>query len=369
MWKKTAYFFHLILLLTSVISIFLFSTSVLINNNMKILYDNSINVNDLRSSDPDITIITPENRSYSHPMNGYYPATFGFEDEVDGTSRTDIRYVDNTNAIQSNCYVDIQNNYQGHIKVLRVYDGNTAGNAEAQHYFTSNHTSGTIEWWWCTAMGGSGAMWYHFHEGTMGTIAGSLVMANGEFRDMDGNMVQLITTNRWYHHKLTFNTALDTYDWYIDNVLMVHDGNFTTPVSNIGSTIIKGSWANNGSCYVDAISYSWDPDYTLGDNLNVGLLLSFDTSFTPDWLGYSLDEQTIRTIFGNYTFPYPLVNGKHSIQVFGNNTIGTMYQSDIRYFTIGSSPTIPPGIPGFDVLLILGTLSITSGILIKKKSK
>jgi len=102
-----------------------------------------------------IGINTPENKTYTSPDSGYYPATYGFENEVDGTSRTDIAYVDSTNNIQSNCYVDIVNNFQGHNKVLRIYDANTAGNAEARNHFTSPQQSGTIEWWWSTSASGS----------------------------------------------------------------------------------------------------------------------------------------------------------------------------------------------------------------------
>ncbi len=287
----------------------------------------------LKVSGQEINITTPENITYTAQMSGYYPGTFGFEDEVDGTSRTAIRYVDGTNAIQSNCYVDIINKYQGYNKVLRVYDGNTDGNAEAHNHFSSSQTSGTIEWWWCTAMGGSGAMWYLFHEGTLGTIAGAISMANGEFRDMQGTYVQSITTNQWYHHKLIFDTDSDTYDWYIDGVLRVDDGSFPTPVNNIGSTNIKGAWANTGSCYIDAVSYSWDPNYNVGDNSYEGLLLSYDTNLNLNWIGYSLDGQANKTILGNTTIPMPN-DGLHSIQVSGNNTGGTMYQSDIRYFSI-----------------------------------
>ncbi len=39
----------------------------------------------LRSSDGEITIITPENKTYYQAMDGYYPATYGFENDEDGS--------------------------------------------------------------------------------------------------------------------------------------------------------------------------------------------------------------------------------------------------------------------------------------------
>ncbi|GAG53987.1 unnamed protein product, partial [marine sediment metagenome] len=47
-----------------------------------------------RASAGEIIIVTPENKTYTEPMSGYYPATFGFENEVDGTTGTSIDFVD-----------------------------------------------------------------------------------------------------------------------------------------------------------------------------------------------------------------------------------------------------------------------------------
>ncbi|MFX1414105.1 MAG: hypothetical protein ACFFA2_09725, partial [Promethearchaeota archaeon] len=75
---------------------------------------------------------------------------------------------------------------------------------------------------------------------------------------------------------------------------------------------------------------------------------SFDTNFTPDWMGYSLDGAPNRTILGNVTFPMP-ADGQYKIQVFGNDTLGTMYVSNLRHFTID---TLPP---------VISIISPTSG--------
>jgi len=57
-----------------------------------------------------------------------------------------------------------------------------------------------------------------------------------------------------------------------------------------------------------------------------------------DWKGYSLDGQSNKTVLGNITIPMP-TDGGHNIRIFGNDTMGTMYESDLRYFTVN---TIPP---------------------------
>ena len=290
-----------------------------------------------------ITINTPENITYIEPMAGYYPGTFGFENELDGTSRTSIAYVDGTGAIQSNCEVEIVNNYQGHNKVLRVHDGNTAGNAGAEHYFNSTQTTGTTEWWWLIPTFSDNRMWVHFHQDQIGTLAFSLGAIDDEFLQNNGTAVQTYNFNQWYHHKISFNTSSDTYDWYIDGTMVVNGGAFQNPVSNIGSTNIKGAWSTTGESYFDAFGYSWDSSgYQIEDNKEEGLLLSYSNSTNLDWVGYSLDEQANKTVLGNTTIPLP-EDGYHSIQVFGNDSSGRSYKSEIQYFsvdTLGPSITI-----------------------------
>jgi hypothetical protein len=89
--------------------------------------------------------------------------------------------------------------------------------------------------------------------------------------------------------------------------------------------------------YIDAVACSWDLDYTIGGNSNEGILLSYDNTTNFDWQGYSLDSGTNKTILGNTTIPMP-TDGTHQLQVFGNDTMGTMYESAVRYFLVDTTP-------------------------------
>ncbi len=309
---------------------FLLSNSNFINSPPN--YSNFDTFNLPKTNAGEITILTPENVTYTEAMSGYYPAVDGFENELEGTSGTAIDYVDVT-TISGGCEVQIYDEFQGHKKVLRLHDGSTAGGARAQHNFATTQTTGSIEWYWLSSSSGNNNMAFHFHEGLLGTHAGRFLMQDDSFKDMDDIIVQSCVVNQWYHHKIVFNTISDTYDWYIDGILRVDDGNFENPVTNIGSTNIKGGWTSTGSCYVDAIGYSWDPSYDIGDNLNEGLLLNYENTIPLDWVGYSLDGQANKTINGNRTVPIP-INGVHNTQVFGNSSLGTMFESNIMYFTI-----------------------------------
>jgi len=94
---------------------------------------------------------------------------------------------------------------------------------------------------------------------------------------------------------------------------------FNAQVSNIDTFHHETRWKYSGyNYYTDALSYSWDPNYNIGNNLNQGLLLSYTNNTELSWIGYSLDGQANKTISGNKTIPIPSL-GLHKIQVFGNN--------------------------------------------------
>jgi len=356
--NKRKAFFMLLALISSIFASFILSSGYDIHNNL----GESTNLDSLNSSAGEITIVSPENITYGEPMSGYYPAVNGFENELEGTSGTTIDYVDVT-TISSGCEVQIYDEVQGHKKVLRLHDGNAAGNARAQHNFASTHTTGSVEWWWLSPSSGNNNMAFHFHEGLLGTHAGRVLMQDDSFKDMDSIIVQSYVANQWYHHKVVFNTISDTYDWYIDGILRVNDGNFENPVANIGSTNIKGGWASTGSCYVNAIGYDWYPNYNSGDNLIEGLLLSYENTTTLDWIGYSLDGTPNITIAGNKVINFP-ENGIHSIILSGTTSVGTIVKSDLRYFTvITTDPLIPPLPPNIPLIILVLLIGIGIGIV------
>ncbi|MFW9874950.1 MAG: hypothetical protein ACFFG0_17730 [Candidatus Thorarchaeota archaeon] len=309
------------------------------NDSFGIEYESEIRYFSVGTKIPYIEILSPEEKIYTEiEPTGIYPATFGFENEADGTSGTQISYVDDTNPISAGCEIKIYGEYQEHKKVLRVKDGNTNGNARATHYFDSSQTTGTIEWWWLNPSVTNSRMWVNFHEGLFTTRAFHLRAIDGMFYANDATSVLSYNADQWYHHKVTFNTFSDTYDWYIDNVLVVDDGVFSNDVSNIGCTIIKGGWNSIGESFFDAFGHSWDPYYNIGDNINEeeGFILRYSTNTNFDWMAYSLDSQPNIVISGIVLIPIP-EDGLHTIQIFAKDSLGINYESAIKYFAIDTS--------------------------------
>ncbi|GAI48399.1 unnamed protein product, partial [marine sediment metagenome] len=94
--------------------------------------------------------------------------------------------------------------------------------------------------------------------------------------------------------------------------------------------------------YMDAFSITGLQDgYEIGDNLEEGLLLSFENLTALNSMGYSLDSQPTISILGNTTIPLPQ-DGSHVIQVFGNDTFGKNYQSNRHPFSVHHINIITP---------------------------
>ncbi|MFX1276125.1 MAG: hypothetical protein ACFFBP_06225 [Promethearchaeota archaeon] len=288
-----------------------------------------------------IGIITPENRTYTAPMSGYYPATHGFENDVDGLDPVGFTAYEGTG-----CSITVLNSLGGHQKVVELYDGSSGdyNNAILEHNF-SPKTIGTVEFWFRRTgvdEGGKMRLWNN-----LGTIALNFREYLGWFQYENGtdfiNIIPRIN-DQWYHIRFDFNTISDTVDIYIDNVLRLDDQPLTASVDSVTSFKISTNQLGSSdySSYVDAIGYSWDPNYNIGDNINEGLLLNYENSTVLDWMGYSLDGAANITIQGTTTIPMPTSYGLHSIQVFGNETNGIMHTSDIRYFTTSAIGIITP---------------------------
>jgi len=311
------------------------------NDSLSTMYESNVRYFTVGSS-PYIEIVTPENKIYNGPDSGYYPSSFGFENDLNGV--IPFNWVDTSTAP---CYAKVIDGIGGHNKVMEVYGrGQTSSDyAHITNYF-QNQTSGILEWWWRKSS-------------TLSSCAKFDVLEDGkELIDLrmdwyaDPGKIEYeengwlntgyadYADDKWIHMKLSFDCTSDVYSLTIDGVLYLnnipfHNGDTATYINNI--RFYTYAAANPTLYFVDAVGYSWDPNYDLGDNLNEGLLLSYDNTTTLDWQGYSLDEQDTVTILGNTTITMPS-DGLHNIQVFGNNTLGTNYASNLRWFTVDTNP-------------------------------
>ena len=319
---------------------------------ISLLFSSSIVIQDAeeyntpKSSAGEITILTPENRTYIQPDSGYYPATHNFDDEVAGTTGTAIDFVD-IDISDSGCSASIVSLPGSHKNVIKLEDSSGGGNAEIFNLFDSVQPFGSIEFYMYDSDASDG-VYPQLWDSTR-TLPALRIY---------GDTFQVYTTpgwivisgaptpqdNSWYHIRLDFECTAggyeglsqwDYYVWIDGTRYGPYDFNQNYQPDRI--RLITSDGHSNYYGYFHAFGYSWDPNYNIGDNLNEGLLLSYENTTTLDWKGYSLDGGANKTILGNTTIPMP-ADGGHNIQVFGNDSINTMYESNLRYFTVNTAP-------------------------------
>jgi len=351
-YKNKKSLLKLLLVLTLIsYTIFYSSQKNIISGDPSYNNDELSNIYFPNTSDSEITIITPENKTYEEPMYGYYPATFGFENEADATTGTNIDFIDVETATDSSYAATIVATHNGHNKVLNTTAaGDNGAYVHWQHNFSSIQTSGTIEFFHEYKDNGVGSHYFEvFDDSDNFIVMVRFYLPTNIFRVYHGATFTDVSTvaDTWYHIKIDFDCDSDTQSVWLNGESVVSDVPFYSSITCTTADYAEilfggGDGLNSLEGYFDAYGFSWDAKYNIGDNLNEGLLLSYESSINLDWQGYSLDRQTNKTILGNATIPFPTNDGLHTIQVFGNNSLGTTFQSDIRYFTTQLFKIITP---------------------------
>ncbi|MHA2471861.1 MAG: Loki-CTERM sorting domain-containing protein [Promethearchaeota archaeon] len=298
-------------------------------------------VEDLKLSDGEITIVTPENKTYMGPMSGYYPATWGFENTFEGDDPLGWGVDESAGPIQ------VLDDYGNRKKVVEIEDNSGSADSNIQLNI-ADQENGTVEVWLRNTDADEYCQLILAQDNGL-THAQRVTTRIYNWRVSTSGWTDLTPAedNIWYHVRIDFECGNNGYQGLPGNHCNVYINEvkfgpyvFENNVSAIDSIMISTSTFSFGrKIYADALGYSWDPDYSVGDNLNEGLLLSYENTTTLDWKGYSLDGVSNRTVLGNTTVPIP-DNGLHNIQLYANNSIGTRFQSDLRYFTIDTSPYI-----------------------------
>jgi hypothetical protein len=269
----------------------------------------------------EIILITPENKTYTEPITGYYPATYGFENDI--LNSFPYGWIDED---VSTCETKVIGTLDGHNGIVQQYDNHGSAAAQMSKDIPATAII-TVEFWARTDL----LTFVYFN------VRDSLSTYNTwDLRDLSG-----FSVDTWHHVRFVINTITDKYDSYLDGVLKNNQANLPNPMNDVDQIQFNTAPSQiNYNIWWDAIGGNWDPNYNIGDNLEEGLLISFENSTNLEWKGYSLDDQANKTILGNTTIPLP-EDGNHNIQVFGKDSLGTIYSSDMRYFSVDTlSPII-----------------------------
>ncbi|MFX0083698.1 MAG: hypothetical protein ACFE94_18260 [Candidatus Hodarchaeota archaeon] len=325
----------------------------------------SDNYHNLKISAQEINITTPENKTYTTPMSGYYPASFGFENDVDGADP----FGWTVNEVGDNP-INIIPTLDGHKKVVEMDHVDSVDAPYVNNIFNDNQSSGTIELWWRIEDATDRTDIWVMEPLSIGYYSVVLSIQNDKFRRYYSPGFQWFdigksaSDNMWYHIRIDFECSSGAYEglsegqWqvYIDEVqygqyplVGTHDQVYLESIIFLAADGYSGY-----STYFDAVGYSWDPNYNIGDNVDEGLLLSFENDTVLEWIGYSLDGQTNKSILGDTTIPMP-INGVHSLRIYGRSTSGYYYKSNLVYFTVNidEEPTLPSGENEYFMLIFI----------------
>ena len=215
-----------------------------------------------------VPYIEPDGKIWTKAHDGltkndmiYPPAIF--KDDADGDEPSG--WVSNNDA---DCTTTIIASQSSHRKVLKCVDESAVGKVEISQTFTDGaQTSGTIEFWWETT-DRTKALYFQINDGA--TRGVYIAIRTSNFQYYDGafhNSGAVPTNNVISHHRVEFDCATDTFDWYINGVLEVNGGAFENVRTDLDNILIRTVDGNTGyTGYMYDIGYSWDPAYTVGDN-------------------------------------------------------------------------------------------------------
>lgn len=248
------------------------TVDVFVNGNLEV--NNETMTNDMTNGIDSMAFIgySNDDSKYTYiDAIGYswdgYNATYSFIDDSDGSVPTDWFDISS-----SGCSARINNSFNNHYKILNLYDNSGTGTAGIYTTFDTNQIDPIIEFWISSS---------NFHldytimlrEGAIQIVKLYISSYDLEYYD-SSDTLRVVSTdcfinNVWSHFKIVCNDSFDSFDVYIDSILVGNDLEYRNPVLNgIDGIIVQSRHSNdNYYYYFDAFGYSWDSFYNIGDNL------------------------------------------------------------------------------------------------------
>jgi len=201
---------------------------------------------------------------------GHYLGTYSFYDDIIGNDPIDWTVDETGGAVN---VIEEWNNHN-HIVEMDDIDGERC---DLFQFTSSIPTYGTIEFWWLST-NTTEEMRFTGNGGSGYNSMFRIQVVNGKFMYYDSGYQELgldATNNVWYHVKINFECGIGTYDGlaqydyniYVDGDKF-GDFDFITDEADFRMPDFLSGTGQDYKIYIDAIGYSWDTGYNIGDNLN-----------------------------------------------------------------------------------------------------
>jgi len=196
-----------------------------------------------------------------------FPATHDFRDDTVGADPSGWT-VDEAGGT-----INVIASLEGHKKVVELDDTN--GEDDVILSQTISRTNGIVEFW-IRIDENNKQTFFFIQDGTYNHVIDLLWQNDGNLQYYDGawHVIDTYNADQWYHIKIKFDCGVSgdgTNDWHlwVDSVSKDGGTGYSFRGTPITMDLIK--WVTGTACttktYIDAIGYSWDPQYTVGDNL------------------------------------------------------------------------------------------------------
>ncbi len=244
---------------------------------------------------------------------GLYPATYSFTEEDIGTEGSDIDFVDIDNSVPS-CGPEVEGLKGDHYKILKIKDSSATGAFDIENLFEASQSYGSIEFY--VRITDKNKRFCFIPKDTSGNFLLRYRIDNGyhqRYTSSWGNVVAA-SNNEWYHIRIDFETTTGSYSGLSQNKwkLFVDGAEYgpydleTNNVSPDRLRILSSTSDTSYTCYLDGMGYSWDSNYTVGDNVNVPDSLELTAKIQMESLIPS-DEVGVITLKYSYKTENPQV--------------------------------------------------------------
>ena len=188
-----------------------------------------------------------------------YNATYSFNDEIDGIMDTSIEWVQN---VDRDGLMTIENYFNNHYKIMKVETTLVSGGFNSIRW--SDILNGSLEYWlYITDATDQTLLYILGDDGS--TLNIQIINEFFQYRQFGGGFTNFanVMDNQWYHLRYQWYSN-NTFDFYLNGVKELE--NKLLYVDMITGFDYIFSRVYGDPIYFDAIGYSWDSYYEIGDN-------------------------------------------------------------------------------------------------------